>query len=393
MKLDIGVTGGQPNLPGSLTAAARPLPENANWEAFGVDFTPENCGTAWPWQACTTVGVIPAVPCIDEVQQIEISGATGGTFTLTIGGQTTSSLAYGASDATVQAAIDALFDPGDVVVGGSNDPDVYSLTYGGNFACTDMPLAVIDDTQLTGPGAVSAQVTVIIEGQASSPEVVIDKPENAGVDSVEFHPFLAEYNARSCGGIAGDWAALADRAKRGLAVRTGRVIAEVLSSSAPDGNANESPSLPTVATDVTPTLLDGGPAGLVNTVAGLLQEALACGANGELFIHAPHWTLPFWLNDTLITQVGNVFKLGPHTVVLDQGYTNESPVGSPDAAVGEANIYVTGPIEYTTGTAQLLDDTTRGVSTRLNQANAIVAQLAIYRFDPCCVFAARAKVC
>lgn len=276
-RIDIGVTGGQPNLLGSLTAAARPLPDNIDWQAFGVDFTPENCGFAWPWQQCTVA--------TDE------------------------------------------------------DP----------------------------------------------------KPLNEGATPVTFKPFLAEYNAASCpGGIANNWAELADRAKRGLSVRTSRVLAQALSSSSPDGSANESPNLPTLATDITPLL---GPGELVCTLAGLLQDSVACGLNGEVFIHAPHWTLPTFLSDTLITQIGNVYKLGPHTVVFDQGYSNEAPTASPAAIAGQAWIYVTGPIEYAASSVQVLDDTTRGVTVRENRANVIAAQQAIYRFDPCCVYAALVQVC
>src|SRR3990172_871737 len=270
--LDVAVAGGAPNLLGSLTAAARLLPENADWEAFGVSYVPENCGFPWVWQACT----------------------------------------------------------------------------------------------------------------------VGEKPLNPGVDAVEFKPFLVEYNAQSCAGIPGDWQQYADRAKRGLAVRAGNAIDFALSSSAPDGQPNDSPSLPTTATDVTP---GGGPASILNTVSGLIQEAYACGATGELFIHAPAWTLPHWLASTLLTQVGLVFKLGPHTVVLDQGYANEEPTGGVPAGTGEAWIYVSGPVEYQTGSIQILEDTTKGVSPRLNRANVIAAQLAIYRFDPCCIYAALAKVC
>lgn len=276
-RLNTAVTGGSPNLLGSLTAAARPLPEDADWTAFGVSYTPENCGKAWVWQECT--------------------------------------------EAT------------------DDDP----------------------------------------------------KPLNTGVDAVTFKPFLIEFNAASCdGGIAGDWDQLSARAKRGLDTRTSRGIALALSSSAPDGVANDSPNLPGSATDVTP---GSGPASIVNTITGLLQDSVDCGANGELFIHAPHWTLPHILKEFLVTQIGSVFKVGPHTLVLDQGYTNEEPTGADPAGDGEAWIYVTGPVEFAKTPVQPLDDTSHGFQTRLNSANVIAAQLAIYRFDPCCVFAAKAKVC
>lgn len=282
--IDTGVTGGSTNLLGNLATAARPLPDNVNWQAFGVSFVPENCGDAWVWQACTST----------------------------------------------------------------------------------------DDG---------------------------DKPLNDGVAAVQFDPFLIEYNAQNCSGIPSDWDKLSDRAKRGISLRYSNALALALSSSTPDGQQNTNPNLPDTAVDVTPV---GGPSSLVNTLAGLIQDAYDCGATGELFLHAPAWTLPYFLREQLLTQIGNVFKLGPHTVIFDQGYTNEGPTGvgsdpdvapSPVAVPGQAYIYVSGPIEYATGSIQILDDTTKGVSPRLNRANVIAAQLAIYRFDPCCIFAALAKVC
>lgn len=279
-RLDIGVTGGVPNLLGSFTAAARPLPDNADWQAFGVSHTPEHCGLGWAWQNCT-------------------------------------------------------------------------------------------------------------EG---------NKPLTPAEESFTFLPFLAEYNAQSCEGIPGDWNTLEARARRGLTARLSNIIASVLSSSTPDGQPNQSPNLPDSAVDITPA----APAGLANTIAGLLQEAFACGATGEEWIWAPAWTLPHFLEANLLTQVGNVWKLGPHTVIFDQGFTNEGPTGvgadpddppSPPAATGQAYIYVSGPFEYATGAVQILSAPIEGGNPRLNRANVIAAQLAIYRFDPCCVFAARAAVC
>ena len=45
----------------------------------------------------------------DNVQQVQLTGnPTGGTFTLTFGGQTTSAIAYNASASTVQSALQAL---------------------------------------------------------------------------------------------------------------------------------------------------------------------------------------------------------------------------------------------------------------------------------------------
>ena len=222
-------------------------------------------------------------------------------------------------------------------------------------------------------------------------ETVAAKPLNDGVDAVRFQPFLVEANAAACpGGIQRDSGVLAERASRILKWNASRQIGLAFSSATPDGYPNVNPNLTDSAVDATP---GGGPANLVNTISGLLEDAIACGLNGDLFIHAPHWTLPHWLTRQLVEQVGSTFKLGGHTVVLDQGYANEPPNGGPNAGVGEAWIYVTSPVEYATGSVVQLADITDGYELRLNRANKMAAQLAIYRFDPCCVRAARARVC
>lgn len=280
--LDSPVTGGNPNPVGSLTASARPLPEDADWQAHGVSHDPEACQRAWVWQRCS-----------------------------------------------------------DVVPDG--DPE---------------------------------------EGD------VVSKPLNGGIEPVTFLPFLIEANA-ACEGISRNRGVLDDRAKRTLQLNASQQIGRAFSSALPDGYANVNPNLTNSATDIT----GAGPSSLVNTLQSLLREAVECGLSGDLFIHAPHWTLPRFLEDTQIVQVGQTFKLGGHTVVLDQGYTNEGPDEAPAAAADEAWLYISGPVEYATGPIQSLADMTEHVRLQLNTANAMAAQLGIYRFDPCCVKAARARIC
>src|SRR5579863_10454424 len=55
-----------------------------------------------------TVALVIQAEC-DEIQTVSITGApTGGSFTLTSGGQTTAAIAYNASAATVQSDLNAL---------------------------------------------------------------------------------------------------------------------------------------------------------------------------------------------------------------------------------------------------------------------------------------------
>ena len=82
----------------------------------------------------------PGTALVDEVQTVTLTGTpTGGTFTLTFGGYTTSSLAYNASAATVQTALRALTSIGGAnvdVAGGAGGP--YTVTFVGTLAKTNV---------------------------------------------------------------------------------------------------------------------------------------------------------------------------------------------------------------------------------------------------------------
>jgi hypothetical protein len=99
----------------------------------------------------------------NEVQTATITGApTGGTFTLTYSGQTTAAIAYNATAATVQAALEALSNlaPGDVVVTG-NAGGPYTLTFGGTLL-GDNVASLTATASLTGgtsPGVTMATTT------------------------------------------------------------------------------------------------------------------------------------------------------------------------------------------------------------------------------------------
>lgn len=95
----------------------------------------------------------------NEVQVLTITGApTGGTFTVTFGGQTTAAIAYNATAAQVQAALEALavFEPGDVIVTGGPGPATpYTLTFGGVYAGQNV-------AQVTATGAFTGGTTPAI---------------------------------------------------------------------------------------------------------------------------------------------------------------------------------------------------------------------------------------
>jgi hypothetical protein len=90
---------------------------------------------------------------VDEKQTITETGATGGTFTLTFSGQTTTALAYGATAAVVVAALEALSTIGVGGVTGTGGPlntTPVVITFAGTRAGQDQPLMTANGAALTG---------------------------------------------------------------------------------------------------------------------------------------------------------------------------------------------------------------------------------------------------
>lgn len=102
----------------------------------------------------------------NEIQTVTIANApTGGTFTLTFSGQTTAAQPYNESAANLQTDLEALssIGAGNVLVsragsGTYSSPYVYTVTFQGSLAGTDVSLMTGSAASLTG-GAVSVSVT------------------------------------------------------------------------------------------------------------------------------------------------------------------------------------------------------------------------------------------
>jgi len=110
----------------------------------------------------------------DEVQTVTIGGSpTGGTFTLTFIGQTTSAIAYNASAATVQTALQALSTIGTgnaTVAGSAGGP--YTVTFAGLLAGRNVPQMTGNGAGLTPSGTVTIATTtegVTFTGYAIAP--------------------------------------------------------------------------------------------------------------------------------------------------------------------------------------------------------------------------------
>ncbi|MFE9461703.1 hypothetical protein [Streptomyces californicus] len=105
----------------------------------------------------------PYAAVTNEVQTATVTGGpTGGTFTLTYSGQTTAAIAYNATAAAVQTALENLsnVNPGDIKVTG-NAGGPYTLTFGGQYL-GDNVAQISATASLTGgstPGVTMATTT------------------------------------------------------------------------------------------------------------------------------------------------------------------------------------------------------------------------------------------
>jgi hypothetical protein len=87
---------------------------------------------------------------IGAQQTVVLTGATGGTFTLTFNGQTTGAIAYNAAVAAVNTALEALSKLGVDGVEVTGSPGNYTVTFTGKYAGFEVPLLTANATSLTG---------------------------------------------------------------------------------------------------------------------------------------------------------------------------------------------------------------------------------------------------
>jgi len=110
--------------------------ENLHWTDASAYQPERKLKSGIPLGKNTSTGLYePYAAVTNEVQTVTISGGpTGGTFTLTFSGQTTAAIAYNATAATVQTALEALsnINPGDITVTG-NAGGPYTVTFGGQY--------------------------------------------------------------------------------------------------------------------------------------------------------------------------------------------------------------------------------------------------------------------
>lgn len=96
------------------------------------------------------VPVLAGAAPVNEVQTVTLGAVTEGTFTLSFSGATTSALPFDADSAAVQSALQSLptIGSGNVLVSGTAGGP-FSVTFTGAYAGVNVPMIVIDGSQLT----------------------------------------------------------------------------------------------------------------------------------------------------------------------------------------------------------------------------------------------------
>lgn len=160
-----------PNLPQNATLVD-PVLSVSNLNAIG---------SAYEEDADYAVNYASAV---NEVQTVVVSGASSGTFTLTLDNDTTDNIAYNAAISAVETALEALdaLESADVTVSGSAGD--YTITFSGQYANVNLSQLVADGSDLGG-GSPSITVQTVTEGGVVGTINRIDSGEIAEGETVQ----------------------------------------------------------------------------------------------------------------------------------------------------------------------------------------------------------------
>lgn len=96
----------------------------------------------------------------NEAQTINLGAASAGTVTIGVDGETTAAIAFNATAAAAQTALELLsnVDPGDIVVTGGPLPDTITLTFAARYAGLNVAQVTVTPSGLTG-GTVTVATT------------------------------------------------------------------------------------------------------------------------------------------------------------------------------------------------------------------------------------------
>jgi hypothetical protein len=132
-------------------------------------FIPSGVALALPTSGANVGYAVPLAAKATEVKVFTITGTpTGGTFTLTLDGETTAAIAYNATATTVQTALEAISNvsPGDIAVTGGPGPGTaWTVTFGTGvkWAGKDVPVMTATGS-FTGGSSPAITPTTTTEG-------------------------------------------------------------------------------------------------------------------------------------------------------------------------------------------------------------------------------------
>jgi hypothetical protein len=122
-------------------------------------------------------------PGSSAVQSLLIVGATGGTFTITFNGQTTTPLAYNAGANVIQNALAALssIGLGNITVNNGpnngssvNNTQPWDLYFGGTLASVAQPMITVDTSGLVGIGITATVGQIALGGVLAFSDADLD---------------------------------------------------------------------------------------------------------------------------------------------------------------------------------------------------------------------------
>lgn len=141
----------------------------------------------------------------DEIQKLKVD-ATAGQIKLTFAGQQTGDIAYNATAATVQTALEALSNiaPGDIVVSGgpgnSGGTTPYFITFlaGGAWGGKDVALITVQDGTTPASGGGDVQTVTLVQGGGQSKlspttDVILDIDSAANRRALAHHSAVGQY--------------------------------------------------------------------------------------------------------------------------------------------------------------------------------------------------------
>jgi len=117
----------------------------------------------------TITEAVKGVPAQNEIQTLTLYGASGGTFTLSLDGKESGTIAYNASNATLDTAIEAIDGVDTTTIGSGPLPAATTIEFTGSLANSAVNLMGVDVTSLTS--SMSASMAETTPGTAGTNEI------------------------------------------------------------------------------------------------------------------------------------------------------------------------------------------------------------------------------